>query len=81
MSRAYRIAVSETVTRVVHVEDGVKTALELLPVLPPADMGRILEAELAKRGFSRVEGEEIMVRVEKYGVVVEVELGSGKVTV
>jgi len=82
MSRAYRISVSESVTRVVHVEDGVTTGLELLPILPPADMQRVLREELLKRGFQIVEGEpDTVVRVEADGIVIEVELSSAKVTV
>ena len=33
MSRAYRVTVKGSVHRVVHVEDGVCTSLELLPIL------------------------------------------------
>ena len=82
MSRAYRISVSESVTRVVHVEDGVTTGLELLPILPPADMQRVLRDELLRRGFVTVDGEPgMVVRVEADGIVIEVELASAQVTV
>ncbi len=82
MSRAYRISVSESVTRVVHVEDGVTTGLELLPILPPADMQRVLRDELLRRGFVVVEGDPgTVVRVEADGIVIEVELASAQVTV
>ena len=52
MSRAYRVTVKGSVHRVVHVEDGVCTSLELLPILPQERTGEILGAELARRGFA-----------------------------
>jgi len=80
MSRAYRIAVSETVSRVIHVEDGVETSLEALPVLPPEDMARQTEAELERRGFRKSDN-GVWLREEKDGVVIEVDPKTGKVTV
>lgn len=87
MSRMYRIAVSESVSRVVHVEDGVETTLDILPVLPQEQMGALLADELARRGFSAVagdsavEGAGTMVRVESDGTVIEVNVATGKVNV
>jgi hypothetical protein len=56
MSRAYRVTVSGSVERVVHVEDGVCASLELLPILAKERMSEILGAELARRGFSTEDG-------------------------
>jgi hypothetical protein len=79
VSRAYRVTVKGSVQRVVHVEDGVCTSLELLPILPKERMGEILEAELGKRGFAR-EG-AVLRRVEKDGVIVEVDPKTATVSV
>ena len=78
MSRMYRIRVSESVEKLVHVEDGVATDLELLPVLERPRMLELLAEELAKRGFTR-DG-NIATRAEEDGVVVSVDLESGRVT-
>src|SRR5260370_41149968 len=78
MSRMYRIRVSESVEKLVHVEDGVATDLELLPVLERPRMLELLADELARRGFTR-EG-NIATRSEEDGVVVSVDLESGRVT-
>ena len=79
MSRAYRVTVKGSVHRVVHVEDGVCTSLELLPILPPERTGEILGSELARRGFSLADG--VARRVEEDGVVIEVDVKTGAVTV
>lgn len=79
MSRAYRVTVKGSVQRVVHVEDGVCTSLELLPILPKERTSEILEAELTRRGFER-EG-DVLRRVEKDGVVVEVDPKTATVSV
>ena len=78
MSRMYRIRVSESVERLVHVEDGVATDLELLPVLERGRMLELLAAELGRRGFTR-EG-DTATRGEPDGVVVTVDLATGRVT-
>jgi hypothetical protein len=79
MSRAYRVTVSGSVERVVHVEDGVCASLELLPILAKERMREILAAELARRGFAVEEG--VAGRDEEGGVRVEVDLEGGTVTV
>ena len=43
MSRAYRVAVKESVNRVLRAEDRVSTQLEILEVLPP-EQPEVLEA-------------------------------------
>lgn len=79
MSRAYRVTVKGSVSRVVHVEDGVCTSLELLPILPKERQGEILGDELVRRGFSRDGG--VARRIDAEGVVVEVDLATGTVSV
>lgn len=79
MSRAYRIKVSETLRTVIRAEDHVSSPLEVLGILPGAQMGELLAQELQGRGFRR-EG-DLAVREEEDGVVVEVDLKSGMVTV
>lgn len=79
MSRAYRITVKGSVSRVVHVEDGVCTNLELLPILPKERQAEILAEELARRGFAR-DG-AIARRAEEDGIVVEVDVSTGTVSV
>lgn len=79
MSRAYRVTVKGSVHRVVHVEDGVCTELELLPVLPPERTGAILAAELGTRGFETKDG--IARRVEADGIAIEIDTKTGTVSV
>lgn len=79
MSRAYRISVSESVRRVVHVSDGVCTELDLLPILGPERTRELLAEELARRGF-RLEGDRA-IRDEGEGVTLEVELDTRVVRV
>jgi len=77
MSRAYRIRVSGSASRVVHLEDRVTTSLELLPVLPRERLSELLAAELERRGFSRDGG---VLRRREGDVVLEVELATGAVS-
>jgi hypothetical protein len=79
MSRAYRVSVAGSVERVVHIDDGVCTSLELLPILPKERMGQILGEELARRGFE-VEGKKAH-RKSDDGVTVEIDLESSTVTI
>jgi hypothetical protein len=79
VSRAYRVTVKGSVHRVVHVEDGVCTTLELLPILPQERQAEILGQELERRGFRRENG--VAKRVDGDGVVIEVDLKTGAVTV
>lgn len=79
MSRAYRIRVQESLRRHVQVEDGVQSSLELLPILEKERMRELLAAELAARGFER-DGDRAR-RPQDGGIVVEVDLASGEVTV
>ncbi len=79
MSRAYRIAVSGSVEKIVHVDDGVCGAIELLPILPKERMQDLLGKELEKRGF-KVEGHIAKKSPEK-NVTVEVDMEKSTVTV
>jgi hypothetical protein len=78
MSRAYRIRVSESLTKVLRAHDKVSTQLEVLEILPREQMGELLEKELEDRGFKRKGGN--MVRSEG-GVTVTVDTREGTVTV
>src|SRR5437879_1225550 len=78
MSRAYRIKVSETVRRIFKAEDRVSTQLEILHVLPPAEMAELLRAELLHHGFEEQDGQ--LVR-EQDGVRILVHPTDGTVTV
>jgi hypothetical protein len=78
MSRSFRIAVRESVNKVIKAEDKVSTKLEILEVLPPEQMAGLLADELAKRGYER-DGDK-MVR-EEDGVVISVDVNTGTVTV
>ncbi len=79
MSRAYRVTVKGAVNRVVHVEDGVCTALELLPILPPERTAELLAADLVARGFTRKNG--AATRTDPDGVVIDIDLKTGAVSV
>lgn len=79
MSRAYRVSLKGSVHRVVHVEDGVCTSLELLPILARERQSELLAAELVKRGFVR--NGNLATRTEEDGVVVEIDLTTGTVSV
>jgi hypothetical protein len=78
MSRAYRIRVRESLTRVVRAHDQVSTQLELLEVLPREEMAEMLARELEARGFRR-EGRWVV--RDGRGVRVEVDLETGMVHV
>ena len=79
MSRAYRIHIEESLSRVVTVDDGVCSKLELLPILSRERTGELLAAELEKKGFTR-DGDKA-VRQEDGGITVEVSLNDGEVKV
>jgi hypothetical protein len=79
MSRRYRLHIRESITRVVHVEDHVEAALELLPVLAPERLSQLLADELARRGFTRAGGD--MIRTEDDGTEVRIALGQGTISI
>jgi hypothetical protein len=78
MSRAYRIAVKESLSRHVQVDDGVCSSLELLPILQKDRMRELLAAELGVRGFTR-DGKTAS-RDEGGGITLSVDLESGEVS-
>ncbi len=78
MSRAYRIRVSESTTRILRASDHVATRLEILEILPPEATAALLVAELEALGFE--ETDEGMVRTED-GVTVVVDTCDGSVVV
>jgi hypothetical protein len=79
MSRAYQIRVSESVVRVIHIEDGVQAPIELLPILARERMAELLAAELVRRGFVR-DG-HVALRQEADGTEVLVDLEAGTLSV
>ncbi|MDQ3369655.1 MAG: hypothetical protein M3680_29855 [Myxococcota bacterium] len=79
MSRAIQIRVSESVVRTVHVEDGVQSPLEMLPILAPDRMGELLAAELEAQGFER-DGTTAR-RTDPDGIEITVDLVSATVSV
>ena len=79
MSRAIIVRISESVTRVVHVEDGVQSPLEMLPILTPERQAEILARELEDLGFEH-DGNTCK-RTEPDGVEVIVDLGGATVSV
>ena len=78
MSRAYKIKVSESVSKVIRAEDHVSTQLEMLEILPCDQMADLLAEELVKQGYERKEGK--VVRIDG-DVTIEVDLESGTVSV
>jgi len=78
MSRSYRIAVRESLRRVIKGTDKVSTQLEILEVLPADQMAELLAQELERRGYRR-EGDNLV--KDQEGVKIEVDPRSGEVTV
>jgi len=79
MSRAYRISVRESSSRVIKADDAVSTQLEVLEVLPREQMSELIADALKGQGFE--DNGETLTRQEKNGVVVEVDPCTGTVTV
>jgi FtsH ternary system domain X5 len=79
MSRAYRISIKEALNRHVQVEDGIRSSLELLPILEKERMAELLAEALVQRGFRR-ENDKVL-RDEKPGIVTEIDLRTGEVNV
>lgn len=79
MSRAIQVRVSESVVRTIHVEDGVASPLEMLPILSPERMADLLARELEALGFQR-DGNTCR-RTEPGGIEVTVDLAASTVAV
>ena len=71
MSRAYRITVKESETRKLRGTDEICTQLELLEVLPPETMGKLLADELKGRGFTEAEDGKLTRQDGKLTVTVD----------
>ncbi len=81
MSRAYRIRVSESVTKTVHVRDGLVFRLELLDILGRERMTALVVEQLQERGFEADESDGTLVRRDgEIEVRVDPETGEVKVT-
>jgi hypothetical protein len=78
MSRAYRIKVRESLSRVLRASDHVSTQLEILAILPPADTAALLAEALQQRGFEP-RGNQLV--REQGGVTVAVDPATATVTV
>lgn len=83
MSRAIQVRVSESVVRTIHVEDGVVSPLEMLPILPPERMSELLAGELVGLGFVREDGRDgrICKRTDADGIEVTIDLEAATVAV
>jgi hypothetical protein len=79
MSRAYRITVKESLTRELKGTDEIATKLEVLEILPPEQMAKLLAEELKNRGFEE-QADGTLVRTDGK-VTVTVEPCTGEVTV
>ena len=79
MSRAYRITVKESETRELRGSDEICTHLEILEILPPEAMGKLLADELKGRGFAENDDGTLSRRDGK--LTVTVDPCSGEVSV
>ncbi len=79
MSRAYRIRVSESVTRTVHIEDGLSFQLELLDVVGAERTSELLREALGDAGFEF--GEDGRARRSTDGIEVLVDPTTGTVEI
>ena len=79
MSRAIQVRVSESIVRTIHVEDGVASQLEMLPILAPERMAELLAKELEALGFVR-DGDTCK-RTAPDGTEVTIALAAATVTV
>jgi hypothetical protein len=79
VSRSIQVRVSESIVRTIHVEDGVASPLEMLPILAPERMAELLAAELEALGFVR-DGQTCK-RTQPDGTELTVDLEAAMVTV
>ncbi len=80
MSRAYTLQLKQSLRRTVVVDDGVRSTIELLDVLPRPAMADLLRARLRAAGFEDAE-DGTLVRVEDDGVRVAIDPEARTVTV
>jgi hypothetical protein len=79
VSRAIQVRVSESIVRTIHVEDGVVSPLEILPILAPERMAELLARELEALGFVRDGG--TCKRTAADGTEVTIDLAAATVAV
>lgn len=79
MSRAYRIRVKESLSRILRASDHVSTQLEILEILPPEEMAGLLSDQLKGRGFEEEDGK--LIRRREDGITITVDASSGTVSV
>jgi len=79
MSRSYRISLSESLQQHIHVEDGVRVTLDILPILPQERLAALLVNELSQLGFERQEN--VLVRTDDDGLEVRVDLEDWSLTI
>jgi hypothetical protein len=77
MSRVYRIRISETVTRTVHVKDGIERPIDLLGILPSDEMNELLRQQLETDGFNRQDNGSMV--KDQNGVIIEIDPGERKI--
>lgn len=77
----YRIRASETVSRIIHVEDGIQTEIPLLPILAPAAQAQQLAAELERRGFHKADDSDVWIREGADGIAIQIDTKTNGVTV
>lgn len=82
MSRLVQIPIDIGISRVIHVEDGVATKIQILPILPPERMREHLAEELKGKGYEVADGHATK-ELERDGgkVTVTVDVATGEVTV
>lgn len=80
MSRIYRVKLSETTRRTLRVEDGVRTHLQILDVLPRPQIAGLLREALKEKGFEDDPAGDLQ-RVGADGVEVRVDCATGQVDV
>lgn len=79
MSRAYVVRVAESVTKTIHVEDGMAFHLEILGVLSKERMVQLLVEKLVERGFQQ-QADGALSR-DTDGIHIRVSPETGEVTV
>lgn len=79
MSRAYRITLKNSQTRVLSAQDEISTTLEILEILSGEEMAELLRKELTARGFQPAE-DGSMARREG-PLAIRIDPCTGKVTV
>ena len=79
-----QVRVSESIVRTIHVEDGIASPLEMLPILPPERMAELLAEQLEALGFvrdgstcTRTDPDGTEVTIDLAAATVAVRLGAG----